>query len=84
MAVERFDLTNPITGASFPDTIPQESLPCQPDVELVEWHENIAKNLMLEANASNRLEPTLRFERPIRDYIRHGNSSWGTTVEHLE
>ena len=75
MAVERFDLTNPITGTSFPSTIPQESLPCQPDVELVEWHENIAEKLMLEANASNRLEPTLRFGQPIREYIRHRHLS---------
>ena len=55
VAVERFDLRNPITGASFPNTIPQESLPCQPDVEMVEWYENIAEKL--EADASNRLEP---------------------------
>ena len=73
VAVERFDLANPITGASFPNTIPQESLPCQPDVELVEWHGNIAEKLRLEANASSRLEEP--FGRPIREYIRHRHFS---------
>lgn len=51
-AVKRFDLTNPADGAPFPSILPKESLPCQPDVEMVEWHENVAEKLMLEAQAS--------------------------------
>ncbi len=51
-AVKRFDLTNPADGAPFPSILPKESLPCQPDMEMVEWHENVAEKLMLEAQAS--------------------------------
>lgn len=51
-AVKRFDLTNPADGAPFPSILPKESLPCQPDLEMVEWHENVAEKLMLEAQAS--------------------------------
>lgn len=51
-AVKRFDLTNPADGAPFPSILPKESLPCQPDIEMVEWHETVAEKLMLEAQAS--------------------------------
>lgn len=51
-AVKRFDLTNPADGTPFPSILPKESLPCQPDMEMVEWHENVAEKLMLEAQAS--------------------------------
>lgn len=51
-AVKRFDLTNPVDGTPFPSILPKESLPCQPDAEMVEWHENVAEKLMLEAQAS--------------------------------
>ena len=51
-AVKRFDLTNPADGAPFPSILPKESLPCEPDIEMVEWHENVADKLMLEAQAS--------------------------------
>ena len=51
-AVKRFDLTNPADGAPFPSILPKESLPFEPDTEMVEWHENVAEKLMLEAQAS--------------------------------
>ncbi|CAF9938419.1 MAG: hypothetical protein ALECFALPRED_007688 [Alectoria fallacina] len=51
-AVKRFDLTNPVDGAPFPSILPKESLPCQPDMVMVEWHESVAEKLMLEAQAS--------------------------------
>ncbi|KAL9137037.1 MAG: hypothetical protein Q9175_001747 [Cornicularia normoerica] len=51
-AVKRFDLMNPADGAPFPSILPKQSLPCQPDMEMVEWHEIVAEKLMLEAQAS--------------------------------
>ena len=51
-AVKRFDLTNPVDGRSFPNVLPKESLPCQPDMEMLEWHKNIAERLRLEMTAS--------------------------------
>ena len=51
-AVKRFELINPADGAPFPSILPKESLPCEPDTEMVEWHESVADKLMLEAQAS--------------------------------
>lgn len=51
-AVKRFDLTNPADGVPFPSILPKESLPCEPDMEMVGWHENVAEKLMLEAQES--------------------------------
>lgn len=52
-AVKRFDLTNPVDGSSFPRVLPKESLPHEPDVELVEWYENMAERLRSEVQTLN-------------------------------
>ncbi len=48
-AVKRFDLINPADGAHFPRVLPMESLPHQPDMEIVEWFESIGDDLNSEA-----------------------------------
>lgn len=52
-AVKRFDLTNPADGSSFPNLLSKESLPHQPDIDYVEWYEDIAEKLRLEAQTMN-------------------------------
>ena len=51
-AVKRFDLINPADGAPFPSILPKEVLPSQPDLDMIEWHDNVSQKLMLEAQAS--------------------------------
>ena len=51
-AVKRFDLINPADGAHFPRVLPKESLPHQPDMEIVAWFENTGNDLELEAKTS--------------------------------
>lgn len=48
-AVRRFELTNPVSGALFPSILPKESLPCQPDTEMVGWYNSVAEKLKSEA-----------------------------------
>lgn len=56
-AVRRFELTNPVSGALFPSKLPKESLPCQPDKEMVDWYNSVAEKLNSEAS---KLEHTHR------------------------
>jgi len=51
-AVKRFEITNPTDGAPFPSILPKESLPTQPDPDMLEWHQSVSEKLMLEAQAS--------------------------------
>lgn len=51
-AVKRFEITNPGDGGPFPKILPEEALPCKPDLEMIQWHENVAEKLRLEAQAS--------------------------------
>ncbi|MCJ1223818.1 hypothetical protein MMC12_000461 [Toensbergia leucococca] len=48
-AVKRFEITNPGDGGLFPTILPREALPSKPDLEMTEWHEDVAERLMLEA-----------------------------------
>lgn len=41
--MKRFDLTNPADGAPFPSILPRESLPRQPDLELLEWYHRLVE-----------------------------------------
>ena len=50
-AVKRFEITNPEDGAPFPKILPKEALPNKPDLEMIQWHENVAEKLRLEAQA---------------------------------
>lgn len=50
-AVKRFDITNPGDGVPFPKILPREALPNEPDLEMIQWHENVAEKLRLEAQA---------------------------------
>ena len=47
-AVERLDLTNPVDGRSLPSMLPKESLPCRPDMEMVEWYKIVSEKLTRE------------------------------------
>ena len=51
-AVKRFGLINPADGAPFPSTLPKETLPVEPDADMIEWYATVSENLMLEAQAS--------------------------------
>lgn len=43
--VRRFDITNPITGATFPKVIPHEAFPDRADPDILKWHENLSQKL---------------------------------------
>ena len=51
-AVKRFDLINPASGEPFPTILPKEALPCEPDLEMTQWHDSVSKRLRLEAQAA--------------------------------
>ena len=62
-AVKRFDLINPANSEPFPKTLPKEALPCEPDLEMTQWHDAVSEKLRLEAQAAQaRSMPT---HRPI-------------------
>ena len=63
-AVKRFNLRNPIDGTSFPSVLPKECLPTQPDMNTVEWYENISKKLMMEAQAAMAASPSAAMKDP--------------------
>ena len=44
-AVKRFDLKHPVDGTPLPSVLPRESLPCQPDMEIVAWYETVKEHL---------------------------------------
>lgn len=57
-AVKRFEITNPGDGAPFPKILPKEALPNKPDLDMIQWHENVAEKLRIEAQAyQGRGEP---------------------------
>ena len=82
-AVKRFEIINPGDGRSFPRLLPKDSLPCRPDLQMVEWHENVSQKLRLEAQLSrlNGFSRALSDEEPdssvasINDHPNAGATS---------
>ncbi|KAL8962544.1 MAG: hypothetical protein Q9193_001066 [Seirophora villosa] len=59
-AVKRLEIINPANGTLFPSRLPREALPSRCDPEMVQWHEGIARKLMLDSRAleDRRLPPS--------------------------
>ncbi|KAL9008549.1 MAG: hypothetical protein Q9173_006339 [Seirophora scorigena] len=57
-AVKRLEIINPANGTLFPSRLPREALPSRCDPEMVQWHEGVARKLMLDSRAlENRRLP---------------------------
>ncbi|KAL8972945.1 MAG: hypothetical protein Q9197_002557 [Variospora fuerteventurae] len=48
-AVKRLEIINPADGTLFPSLLPREALPSRCDPELVQWHDGVARKLMLDS-----------------------------------
>lgn len=48
-AVKRLEIINPTDGTLFPSLLPREALPSRCDPELVQWHDGVARKLMLDS-----------------------------------
>ena len=71
-AVKRFDISNPVDGHPFPSWLPREALPSKPDPEMLQWHDRVSDNLMIEVQKSQAHRNPNMHTRALSDVTSEG------------
>lgn len=71
-AVKRFDISNPVDGNPFPSWLPREALPSKPDPEMLQWHDRVSDNLMVEVQKSQAHRIPNMHTRALSDVTSEG------------
>ena len=71
-AVKRFDISNPVDGNPFPSWLPREALPSKPDPEMLQWHDRVSDNLMIEVQKSQARRIPNMHARALSDVTSEG------------
>ena len=71
-AVKRFDISNPVDGNPFPSWLPREALPSKPDPEMLQWHDKVSDNLMIEVQKSQAHRIPNMHTRALSDVTSEG------------
>ncbi|KAE8375545.1 hypothetical protein BDV26DRAFT_12650 [Aspergillus bertholletiae] len=73
-AVDLWDIETP-NGGTFPKVIPREAFPAEPDLEMVQWHEEVSRRFELDYWKKNIMRSTPNFA----PYHSHFNQKDGPT-----